>query len=315
MDKGIYLGKGQYIKFLSDDFCVRTIEFPSEQIFNNKEVRVLFKHLISLGYINFKENTCFDSHFLDFIFQENTEQVIDLSLKQWFGQNPFNASKMEYQLIFDIKEIIDKEYPNHLTKKDLEAVICDNSYYAQSLIKDKLGITVKTMLDQKRLIESQKEVVFTDKNVQEVSYEMGYKDPAYFNRVFKKKTGYSPLQFRENFDFERGDPFVDDLYELIRKHHTKERSLGFYAEKMNLSVKALGKKTKEKLNLSLGQLIRGELVSTSKKLLGNEVPIKDIALQLGFEEPNHFTTFFKHHTGINPSTFIKQKVQEPTPFL
>lgn len=54
-DKLIFLDKGQYIKFLSDSFLVRKIEFKEENIFRNKEVRVLFKHLISLGYINFSE--------------------------------------------------------------------------------------------------------------------------------------------------------------------------------------------------------------------------------------------------------------------
>jgi len=54
-DKAIYLEKGQYIKFLSEGFVTRFIEFPDEVIFKSKDVRILFKHLISLGYINFSE--------------------------------------------------------------------------------------------------------------------------------------------------------------------------------------------------------------------------------------------------------------------
>ncbi|AEM70286.1 transcriptional regulator, AraC family [Allomuricauda ruestringensis DSM 13258] len=315
MDKAIYLEKGQYIKFLSDDFLVRTIEFPNKQIFDNKDVRVLFKHLISLGYINFNECTECQKYLSETIFEENTKEIINVSLKQWFWQNPFNASKNEYQVIFDAKEMIDQEFYNHLTNKDLEALLRENGYQAHSLVRDKLGITLKTMLEEKRLVESKKEVVFTDKHIQEVSYEMGFKDPAYFNRVFKKGTGYSPTQFRENFDYDRKDSFVEDLTHLLRKHHAKERSLGFYADKMNLSVKALAKKTKDKMNDSLGRLIRNELINTSKKLLNEDTPVKEVSIYLGFEEPNHFSTFFKHHTGINPSEFIHKKVQENTPFL
>ena len=54
-DKVIFLEKGQYIKFLSDDFVVRIIEFPDEFRFRSKDVRILFKHLISLGYINYSD--------------------------------------------------------------------------------------------------------------------------------------------------------------------------------------------------------------------------------------------------------------------
>lgn len=54
-EKAIFLEKGQYIKFMSDDFMVRSIEFSNETNFYNDEVRVLFKHLISLGYIDLLE--------------------------------------------------------------------------------------------------------------------------------------------------------------------------------------------------------------------------------------------------------------------
>ncbi|RDY59726.1 AraC family transcriptional regulator [Flagellimonas nanhaiensis] len=315
MDKAIYLEKGQYIKFLSDDFVVRTIEFPSKHVFDNRDVRVLFKHLISLGYINFNECTDCQKYLSETVFETNTKEIIDASLKQWFWQNPFNASKNEYQVIFDIKEVIDQEFPNHLNNEDLAALFRNNGYQAHALVKDKLGVTLRTMLDSKRLVESKKEVVFSDKSIQEVSYDMGFKDPAYFNRVFKKRTGYSPTQFRENFDYERKDPFVEDIIQLVRDHHGHERSLAFYADKMNLSIKALEKKTKDRMNESLGRLIRNEILNTSKKLLVEDIPIKEVSIQLGFEEPNHFSTFFKHQTGINPSQFRKEKVQENTPFL
>lgn len=144
---------------------------------------------------------------------------------------------------------------------------------------------------------------------------MGFKDPAYFNRVFKKRTGKSPSDFREHFDFQRKDTFVEDLTQLLQTHHMEERSLGFYADKMHLSVKALSKKTRDKMNDSLGRLIRNELINSSKRLLVEGESIKEVSLQLGFEEPNHFSSFFKLHTGLKPSEFKNQKVQETTPFL
>ncbi|MEX0360530.1 MAG: helix-turn-helix domain-containing protein, partial [Allomuricauda sp.] len=181
--------------------------------------------------------------------------------------------------------------------------------------RDKLGITIKTMLANKRLTESKKDIAFTEKSIQEVSYDMGFKDPAYFNRVFKKSTGQSPSDFREQFDYHRKDPFVEDLTHLLQLHHKEERSLGFYADKMHLSVKALSKKTRDKMNDSLGRLIRNELINSSKRLLVEGESIKEVSLQLGFEEPNHFSTFFKLHTGHSPSEFKNQKVQVNTPFL
>ena len=66
-------------------------------------------------------------------------------------------------------------------------------------------------------------------------------------------------------------------------------------------------KVRQRLNLSLGQLIRQELVQTAKEFLRDDWPVNEIALKLGFEEANHFSAFFKHHTSLSPTEY-KSKI-------
>ncbi len=306
-DKAIFLEKGQYIKFLSDNFTIRKIEFENKEQFYNNEVRVLFKHIISLGYIDLMECEDCQKFLSKSITTKNTADIIDLSSKQWYWQNPFKANKEEYQVIFDIKDIIDKEFQNRLTNVDLAKLINEKGYNSQALIKDKIGLSVKNLMNSKRLVESQKEIAFTDKNIQEIAFELGFKDVAYFNRVFKKSLGQNPIQFRENFDYKNRDLFSQDILALLKEHHNKERNLNFYADKVNLSVKSLSKKVQSKMNTSLGQLIRLEIINTAKLMLLNGENIQSIADYLHFEEANHFSSFFKHYTGLTPTSFQKQK--------
>lgn len=305
--KAIFLEKGQYIKFLSEDFTVRKIEFSNDSKFHDPEVRVLFKHLISLGYIDLLECAECETFLSESVLADNSSDIIDISSKQWYWQNPFKASKEEYQIIFDTKAIIDKEYSNQLTSLDLVSLINERGYNAQALVKDKVGLSVKNLMSSKRHQESLKEIAFTDKTIQEISYELGFKDDAYFNRVFKKSTGQTPKQFRSNFDFENRDVFTQDIMELLAKYHSQERALGFYADKMNLSIKALSNKVQSKMNTSLGQLIRLELINTAKLMLLDDEPITSISNQLGFEEPNHFSRFFKHYSNQTPTDFKLKK--------
>lgn len=304
-DKAIYLEKGQYIKFLSDDFVVRFIDFPDEIMFRSKDVRILFKHLISLGYIDFNE--CFDcQQFLSqSVFNPEASNIIDVSTEQWYWQNPFHAEKDEYQIIFDVKDIIDQEYSNNINSAKLVSAITTNNFNVQSLVKDKLGVTVNKLIHQKLLIESQKDVAFSDKSIKEIAYDKGFKDPAYFNRVFKNSLGQTPKEFRENFDYENRDLFSQNIIDLLKTFHKEEHSLQFYADKMNMSVKALSKKVKQKMSVSLGQLIRSEIIHSAKQMLKENEQVKDVAFQLGFDEPNHFTSFFSHYVGTPPTTFIK----------
>jgi AraC-like DNA-binding protein len=303
-DKLIFLEKGQYIKFTSGNFIVRKIEFESKQVFHSKEVRVLFKHLVSLGYINFDECEDCKTFLNQTAFSENASDIIDISSNQWYWQNPFHAKKDEYHVIFDVKDIIDENFKSNLTNDQLIKMLGSSRYRAQSIFKSKVGLTVKSLYTLKRLSESKKDIALTDKNINEIAYEYGFVDPAYFNRIFKNSSGLSPSEFRKKINFEERDSFSPKLFELLKNYHAEERSVSFYAESMNLSPKTLSKKVKTQLNTTIGQLIRNEIINSAKLMLLDGWTIKEVAYELAFEEANHFSSFFKKYTNTTPSDYI-----------
>lgn len=54
-------------------------------------------------------------------------------------------------------------------------------------------IKERIMLEAKRLLN------YSDLSVKEISYRLGYDDPAYFNRLFTKKTGDTPSNFKKKY--------------------------------------------------------------------------------------------------------------------
>lgn len=68
--------------------------------------------------------------------------------------------------------------------------------YFGDLIKKETGQSVKDYLLNKT-IEKAKSIVFeTDKRINEVAYELGFKYPQHFTRLFKQKVGVTPQEFR-----------------------------------------------------------------------------------------------------------------------
>jgi AraC family transcriptional regulator, transcriptional activator of pobA len=58
------------------------------------------------------------------------------------------------------------------------------------------GASIKQLIVQRRLLEAKRLLKFTIRSAEDISYELGFKDPAYFNRIFKTHTGRAPGLWR-----------------------------------------------------------------------------------------------------------------------
>jgi AraC-like DNA-binding protein len=68
--------------------------------------------------------------------------------------------------------------------------------YLGDLIKKETGKSPQEHI-QLKLIDIAKEKIFdTSKPVSEIAYELGFKHPPHFSRMFKNETGYTPNEYR-----------------------------------------------------------------------------------------------------------------------
>jgi AraC-like DNA-binding protein len=68
--------------------------------------------------------------------------------------------------------------------------------YFGDLIKKETGQSVKELI-QNKLIDVAKELVFDgEKTVNEIAYELGFKYPQHFTRLFKQRVGNTPMAYR-----------------------------------------------------------------------------------------------------------------------
>nr|WP_199003326.1 helix-turn-helix domain-containing protein [Flavobacterium sp. ASV13] len=66
-------------------------------------------------------------------------------------------------------------------------------------VKSLTGSPVSVHIQEASIMEAKRLLYFTDKNVREIGYEVGYDEPVYFGKLFKKITTLTPLEFRKKF--------------------------------------------------------------------------------------------------------------------
>jgi AraC family transcriptional activator of pobA len=104
------------------------------------------------------------------------------------------------------------------------------------------------------------------------------------------------------------DARVDALRKLIDENFRKERLISFYAEKLAMTADRLNDHVKRATGVTAGHLIRQRVLTEAKRqLVFTTQPIHEIAYDLAFSDPSHFTRFFRKQTGTTPQVFRESR--------
>lgn len=103
--------------------------------------------------------------------------------------------------------------------------------------------------------------------------------------------------------------FMEKVYEEIDKHFPDPSlSLDAFAEYLNISKSLLYKKIVSLTGEPPGELIRRVRLKRTGELIENKFGnLSEIALEVGFNNPSHFSECFKRQFGVALSHYLKDK--------
>lgn len=107
-----------------------------------------------------------------------------------------------------------------------------------------------------------------------------------------------------------GNNLIRDFKTAVNTHYRQEHSTTFYAGELHITPDHLNRTVKSKIGKTAKDYIQTRIITEAKRLLYfTDASAKEIANELGFNEPANFSAFFKKHTKIAPSRFRKSQLQ------
>lgn len=91
---------------------------------------------------------------------------------------------------------IENNYQSKLTLDELSGVAGYSKGHFATLFKKTFGMSVMRFVEDKRINAAQNFLIRENKSIGEIASITGFKDRLYFSKVFRKKIGVSPSQYR-----------------------------------------------------------------------------------------------------------------------
>ena len=172
--------------FLTDPFNKQTISFDNE---SRQRVKNLFE---TLRRLLFSDNT-----------RNNTEIILAHlnTLLTEFNDAYFRNSSVEIlsgtklSKYIQFKLFIETEFKKQPSVHSIAEKLFFSENQLYSIVKEFSGLSPKEYLMQRLILEAQRILFYERSTVKELTYELGFADPDYFSRLFKKQTGKSISQF------------------------------------------------------------------------------------------------------------------------
>ena len=176
------------------------------ELFSNPE----FKSMIHVeGGAKNKLNNIVELMFDELDRPDQYSQDVVLNLLHLFLTESLRIFETQYQAVkqagengdilsvIRFKELIEENYTREKSVSAYADMLNMNPTCLNEIAKKSTGITAGEMI-RNRVIEETKQKLFaTDMSGKEIAYTLGFDDPSYFSRFFKKYTGHTLKAFRD----------------------------------------------------------------------------------------------------------------------
>lgn len=110
-----------------------------------------------------------------------------------------NATKKEsshHVVISKAMAYIDQNYSHNISLNDVAESINMSYFYFSRLFKESTGKSFSDYLTEYRIDKSIELMRNEELSIKQISYDIGYNDPNYFSKIFKKLKGLTPTDYR-----------------------------------------------------------------------------------------------------------------------
>lgn len=105
---------------------------------------------------------------------------------------------IQSEFTIKLERLIEKNYQLHWRAGDYARALNMSIIHLNNLCKQHFSKSTESLIQERLMLEIKRALVYSNKAVKEICFELNFEDPAYFVRFFKKHTGTTPMEYRKS---------------------------------------------------------------------------------------------------------------------
>ena len=187
------------------------IDFPVEVEINNLDIE-LIKRLVEInphrGLPHYDPKKYDDSATLaknisknkDLILSHEleTEAILKILISRFMKDSTFKTKSMDKRVLKSLKYIYQNLHKPISVDNLSEMCFLSNDHFIR-LFKKEMNITPIKFINQKKIEQAQLSFLINDALIKDVAFSLGFDNISYFNKMFKKYSGETPMDYKKQF--------------------------------------------------------------------------------------------------------------------
>lgn len=185
-----------------DYFCliIDAIRIYNDDVIRNKVLELLVLTTYSLRVDSQNETITFNyTDYAQEFMSLKGEKLIEFAYQRFITltgyAKPQNSIDYSNRIVQATKEYLETHYAEDISLEDIAEQVNISPQYFSKLIKKTTGFNFTDWLSTLRVKKAKELLTNSNLTVKEVCFLVGYKDPNYFSRIFKKRIGMTPSEF------------------------------------------------------------------------------------------------------------------------
>ncbi|TSE07837.1 AraC family transcriptional regulator [Aquimarina algiphila] len=130
---------------------------------------------------------------IDLIYIELSRLVLKDSLEDLVNSKNFTMK------LYKFEQLIEEKYKTLKSALAYAEIMNISVKHLNRICKETIGKTTTDLILERVILEAKRQILYSENNLAEIAWDLGYDDYSHFSKLFKQKSGISPSQFQKMY--------------------------------------------------------------------------------------------------------------------